>query len=299
MNEETTKTEVAKTESAQPLTQTSAEELISKAIEKGVPVETMERLLVMRRELKAEWAKEQFDIAFGKLQREMPVVRKTEAVRNKDGSAKYKFAPLEVIVPIVKDTISDNGFIYDFDTTDDGKMLTTTCKITHKSGHTKLNSFSVPIGAEQYMTEVQKFGARDTFCKRYAFLNGFGIIVEGEDKDATTEALGQGENNYGGAPRATTPRTYPASGAKTQYTPPKASDKQIWLIKKELERIGANEAWFKSQTGHTLESINVKQASVAIAKLIETKPTGGIQDAEIEYDEADLQGASVDERGNN
>ena len=35
-----------------------AEALIAKAIDKKVPVETMERLLVMRRELKAEWAKE-------------------------------------------------------------------------------------------------------------------------------------------------------------------------------------------------------------------------------------------------
>ena len=41
----------------------SAEELISQAIDKGVSVETMEKLLAMRKELKNEWAKEQFDKA--------------------------------------------------------------------------------------------------------------------------------------------------------------------------------------------------------------------------------------------
>ena len=41
----------------------SAETLIAQAIDKAVPVETMEKLLAMRRELKAEWAKEQFDAA--------------------------------------------------------------------------------------------------------------------------------------------------------------------------------------------------------------------------------------------
>jgi hypothetical protein len=83
--------------------------------------------------------------------------------------------------------------------------------------------------------------------------------------------------------KATTPRTYPASGAKTQYAVPKASDKQIWLIEKELGRIGVDHEWFKKQTGHDLESINVKQASVAIAKLLETAPMGGVREAEIEY----------------
>ena len=37
--------------------QHNAEALIAKAIDKKVPVETMGRLLMMRRELKAEWAK--------------------------------------------------------------------------------------------------------------------------------------------------------------------------------------------------------------------------------------------------
>ena len=39
------------------ITQDSAEMLITRAIDKNLPVETMERLLAMRRELKAELAK--------------------------------------------------------------------------------------------------------------------------------------------------------------------------------------------------------------------------------------------------
>jgi len=44
------------------------ETLIAQAIDKNVPVQTMERLLVMRRELKAEFAKEAFDKAMSEFQ---------------------------------------------------------------------------------------------------------------------------------------------------------------------------------------------------------------------------------------
>ena len=62
-------------------TMQTPEKLISQAIEKGTPIETIERLLNMRRELKAEWAKEQYDLAMAKLQSECPVIKK-----KKDGA---------------------------------------------------------------------------------------------------------------------------------------------------------------------------------------------------------------------
>ena len=52
----------------------SPEYLISQAIEKGASVETMEKLLAMRTQLKQEWAKEQYYIAMAKLQAEMPII---------------------------------------------------------------------------------------------------------------------------------------------------------------------------------------------------------------------------------
>ena len=53
-----------------------AEMLIAKAIDKNVPVETMERLLAMRRELKAEWAKAEFDKAMSVFQSDCPIIKK-------------------------------------------------------------------------------------------------------------------------------------------------------------------------------------------------------------------------------
>ena len=54
----------------------NAELLIKQAIDKNVPIETMERLLVMRRELKTEWAKEEFIKALAQFQKKCPVIKK-------------------------------------------------------------------------------------------------------------------------------------------------------------------------------------------------------------------------------
>ena len=55
------------------------ESLIAKAIDKNVSVETMERLLIMRRELKAEWAQTEFDKAMAAFQSECPIIKKLRA----------------------------------------------------------------------------------------------------------------------------------------------------------------------------------------------------------------------------
>ena len=110
---------IAKTEKAQETVIMSArhdaEMLIAKPIDKNVPVETMERLLVMRRELKAEWAKAEFDKAMSAFQSDCPIIKKTKSVKTNAGELAYKYAPLESIVEQVKDLLSKHGFSYSVD----------------------------------------------------------------------------------------------------------------------------------------------------------------------------------------
>jgi hypothetical protein len=163
----------------------SAETLISRAIDQNVPVETMEKLLAMRRELKAEFAKEQFDIAMALFQKECPVINKSEAVKNKDKiSVRYKYAPLDIIVSQVKDIMSKNGFSHTEDAIVEDKWVIAVCKVKHIAGHSETSQFKIPIDTESYMTQPQRFAAALTFGKRYAFCNAFGILTGDEDNDA-------------------------------------------------------------------------------------------------------------------
>lgn len=166
----------------------SVESFIMAAIEKGLSVETMEKLFSLREKVKAEQAKEAFTSAMAKFQSECPIIEKLKVVMNKDGkTARYKYAPLDSIVSQVKKALANNGLSYSFDEQKDEKMAVAICKITHMLGHSEISSFKIPIGTEDYMNDAQKYGARMTFGKRYAFCNALGILTGDEDTDATED----------------------------------------------------------------------------------------------------------------
>jgi hypothetical protein len=91
-------------------TNNSIEALIAKAIDKNVPVETMERLLAMRRELRAEWAKEEFDKAMAAFQAECPIIDKSSKVSF--GTTRYSYAALDEIVKEVKGFCQKRVFLH-------------------------------------------------------------------------------------------------------------------------------------------------------------------------------------------
>lgn len=183
---ETHEVEVAKPMNVQRTNDSSVETFISQAIQAQVPIETLERLLAMRKEVRADQAREAFTMAMAKFQKECPVIAKTKPVKNKSGDVTYKYAPLDSIILQVKQALGNNDLAYDFDErkSEDGTKLTAICTITHSMGHSKSASFEVEIGTEAYMTDTQKYGARMTFAKRYAFCNVLGIATGDEDTDA-------------------------------------------------------------------------------------------------------------------
>lgn len=191
-NEETKLAKTGKIIPAQSHSILNGEALIAQAIDKNVPVETMEKLLAMRRELREEDATEKFNSAMAQFQAKCPTIGKTKKVMEKDNvHVRYQYAPLDAIVEQVKSVLADCGLSYSIDVEQDDKYLGVVCKVTHEAGHSEKSSFKVPIGSEGYMSDVQKYGARLTFAKRYAFCNAFGILTGDEDTDAVGEDAGK------------------------------------------------------------------------------------------------------------
>lgn len=260
-----------------------AEILISQAIDKNVPVEALERLLAMRRELRAEQAKEEYDRAMAAFQAECPTIEKTKAVYEKDRKTiRYKYAPLEAVVDQVKALLAKYGFSYAINTIQDEKMLGVVCKVNHKFGHSEETTFSVPIGSEGYMSDVQKYGARLTFAKRYAFCNAFGILTGDEDNDAAPAHTEQ-------------PLTIRQMGEAAQVpTPPVqgngngglATPKQLQFIRDLLKQKGYTEKSLAYKFDViNLEGLTFDQASDAIAGLKKVPANPAKNEPEINNDE--------------
>lgn len=164
------------------------EQLIAAGIEKGLPVETMERLLAMRKELRAEAAKEEYDNAMAAFQSECPVIQKDKAVKfptKSGGVVDYIYAPMDSIVRQVKDIISKHGFSYKFKIReeDDGGVEAT-CIVTHRKGHSESSEFTAGGAGTALMSIAQVTSSKATYAKRNAFCNVFGITTGDEDNDA-------------------------------------------------------------------------------------------------------------------
>lgn len=171
-------------------TQGEAETLMAQAIDKKAPVEVLERLLTMRRDLRSEKAKEQFDRAMANFQKECPTIGKSTQGYN------YKYATLDAIVEQVKDLLSGNGFSYTFDTQETPTSINLLCKVKHVGGHTENSTVRMDIDPSAKMNIMQKTGSAITYAKRYAFCNAFGILTGDEDNDGVASRPRHLETRY-------------------------------------------------------------------------------------------------------
>jgi len=178
--------ELMPAEKSQAVAIRDPESILRFAIEKGANVETIERLLAVRRELKAEQSKELFDKALADFQAECPVIVKQKCVADTIGSLLYKYSPLEDIVAQCKPHLQKQGFSFTLDTdlaSEQGWVIAI-CKVTHHGGHCEYSKVKFPLGAgTRAMSTTQIYAAALTFASRRAFCNAFGIVVAGEDSD--------------------------------------------------------------------------------------------------------------------
>lgn len=164
------------------------ETLIAKAIESNVPVESLERLLAMRAELKAEQAREAFSLALTEFQAGIPPIPKTKTakVQGRNGSFTYHYADIAAIQRAISPRLKSCGLSVTFDTRQEGDTLNVVCIVHHSQGHSERTSFPVPIDRAARMNDTQKVGSALTYGRRYALCAALGIVTAEDDDDAQT-----------------------------------------------------------------------------------------------------------------
>lgn len=169
--------------------------LMVEAIKTG-NIEVMERVMAIRRELKAEAAREAYFAAMAQFQSECPVIKRTKPVYDKNKTyILYHYAPLDQIEKEVGPIIARHGLSYSFKAhierpaeKDAEADLVMECHVHHDAGHTEISPFRLPISGD-YMNRNQQRGNTNSYAKRYSFCNAFGIMTEDEDDDAVDRRI--------------------------------------------------------------------------------------------------------------
>ena len=158
--------------------------LFVQAIARG-DVESAERIAMLRAQMKAEWARDQYFRALKAFQRECPIVEKNHKVPNKDKkTTRYSYAAIEDLATAAGPFLDKHGFSWTVKPRQTATDVTAAVYAHHEDGHEEVTEFSVPLDPAAYMSDPQKAAAALTFATRYAFKGAFGIQTKGEDNDA-------------------------------------------------------------------------------------------------------------------
>lgn len=180
-----------------PATSPSVPQLLQLAIDKGVDVGVLERLVGLQERVTERNARSAFFDAVAAFQEECPEIAKTKKanIATRGGGAfNYNYAPLEQITRTIRPYLRKHNLSYTFTTEiskDHPGVLHVVCILRHTEGHEERASFPVPIKNEAAMSEAQKVGSALTFGRRNALISVLGLTTADEDDDAPDRVSGQ------------------------------------------------------------------------------------------------------------
>lgn len=163
--------------------------MLAGAVERGAPVEAIERLVALIREEQDRSAAREFARARAEFQAECPIIPKSSKAKitTKSGTSfAYAYAELDEIAETVRPFLHRHGFSYSWDADFDGASVKCSCTMTHSAGHSETKHFSAPTDAASSMSGPQRNAAALTYAKRQSLLMALGIST-GEPSDDAME----------------------------------------------------------------------------------------------------------------
>jgi hypothetical protein len=181
---------------ALPTTRLDPQALISKAIEQGAGIETLERLVQLAKDIRAISAEEAFNKAIAEFQRRCPPIKKNRTGYITD-RATYKYSDLGEIEPTIAPLCGELGLSHSWESqpTKPGEV-TIDCRISHEAGHSRMSGpVTIPYNISAgRMNPAQTVGSALTYAKRYSLTLGLGISPE-DDDDAGGTGGGRGDTS--------------------------------------------------------------------------------------------------------
>jgi len=154
--------------------------------------DVLKELNQMRLQMKAEQAAEAFNAAMSRFQADCPTIIKEKGVKTNSGQTAYKYAPIEVVEAQIRPTEHAHGFNHRFDQDVNlpAGFVGVLCIVTHRAGHSITTTARYRLGGKtSMMSDTQQDAAAESFAKRRAISNAYGLVLAGEDMDGGTGKL--------------------------------------------------------------------------------------------------------------
>ena len=156
--------------------------MLQTAIEKDLDVDKIERLMTLYERWLADERRSAYFKAIGKFQAEMPEVKRTQGIPDKNDKIKYRYATLDDILKVARPLLKKHKLTYRWktETMDDG--VNVTCVLTHEQGHEEPSDpVFIPTFSGQKTNAAQDAGSAIQYGRRYSFCNVTGIQPADDD----------------------------------------------------------------------------------------------------------------------
>ena len=160
--------------------------LLRMAIDKGVPVETMEKLVTLHERVADRNAAQEFADALRAFQEQCPAIKraaKTDYTTKSGTRVHYDYAPLKEIAKTVKPILARHGLSFTWDMVLADGVLTCRCIVRHQNGHREESSFAVPVEQTDRMSASQRTNSAATVARRQSLISALGLTDTDDDDD--------------------------------------------------------------------------------------------------------------------
>jgi len=162
--------------------------MLQMALERNLPVETLERMVALYERVSDRQAASEFAASLAEFQNECPPITKNsnaEIVTKSGTRFSYTYADLSQIAETVRPFLHPRGFSYSWsDCEVKENSLSVVCTLRHVNGHSARAAFTLPVDNASAMSAQQKVGAALTYAKRMSLTQVLGISTADLDTDS-------------------------------------------------------------------------------------------------------------------
>lgn len=156
--------------------------LLEMAVEKGVDIDQLEKLMALQQRWEKEQARKAFLKALGDFQYICPIIPKKSEVKF-SGKVQYVFADLATIIETIKEALKKSNLSYRWETDDTGEFIKITCVLGHIDGHEERNTLSAKEDTTGSKNGIQARGSTRSYLHRYSLIGSLGIGSADTDDD--------------------------------------------------------------------------------------------------------------------
>ena len=165
--------------------------MIERAIEKGADVAMIEKLMELQERNDRNIGRRAFDAAIAAAKAEIPPIHKNRKVdfTTAKGRTHYTHEDMAEVARTVDPILSRYGLSYRFRTSQDNRILTVTCILSHRDGYSEETTLNGAADESGNKNHIQAIGSAATYLQRYTLKLALGLAASDDDDGRTAEKV--------------------------------------------------------------------------------------------------------------